>query len=196
MDTLILGVTPEEGVLMGRLAALGWSLYALFLGTAGMPGMTHPFELTISRSDGRASIYLGVAAGVTTFILAGRYFEAMSKRRAGAALRALCSAGTPAPRRVAAHRGARGAGRGELGLQAGAAGAVQAQSGDGQVQVGDDHAPLRPVEGIGELVAVLAGQVAPGAAEAAVEHRAPGPPGCRHGGWIGWGGGGWVGLRG
>ena len=50
--------------------------------------MTHPFALTISRTDGAGNIYLEVAAGVTTFILAGRYFEARSKRRAGAALRA------------------------------------------------------------------------------------------------------------
>jgi Cu+-exporting ATPase len=84
MDTLIS---------MGTLAALGWSLYALFFGTAGLPGMTHPFELTIARTDGSANIYLEAAAGVTTFILAGRYFEARSKRRAGAALRALMELG-------------------------------------------------------------------------------------------------------
>ena len=84
MDTLIsVGVT----------AAFLWSLYALFLGTAGVPGMTHPFELTIQRTDGAGSIYLEVAAGVTTFILLGRYFEARSKRAAGAALRALMELG-------------------------------------------------------------------------------------------------------
>ncbi|SEG38585.1 Cu+-exporting ATPase, partial [Saccharopolyspora kobensis] len=60
---------------------------------AGVPGMTHPFELTIQRMSGDGSIYLEVAAGVTTFILAGRYFEARSKRRAGAALRALLDLG-------------------------------------------------------------------------------------------------------
>src|SRR5690606_12019975 len=48
---------------------------------------------TIARTDGSANIYLEVAAGVTTFILAGRYFEARSKRRAGAALRALLELG-------------------------------------------------------------------------------------------------------
>ncbi|WP_026877362.1 heavy metal translocating P-type ATPase [Jiangella gansuensis] len=85
--------TMDTLVSMGTLAALGWSLYALFLGTAGMPGMEHPFELTISRGDGEGNIYLEVAAGVTTFILAGRYFEARSKRRAGAALRALLELG-------------------------------------------------------------------------------------------------------
>ncbi|HET8594999.1 MAG TPA: heavy metal translocating P-type ATPase [Intrasporangium sp.] len=86
--------TMDTLISMGTLAALGWSLYALFFGTAGMPGMTHPFELTISRSDGADNIYLEVAAGVTTFILAGRYFEARSKRQAGAALRALLELGS------------------------------------------------------------------------------------------------------
>jgi Cu+-exporting ATPase len=84
MDTLVsLGVT----------AAFLWSLYALFLGTAGTPGMTHPFEFTIARTDGSANIYLEVAAGVTSFILLGKYFEARSKRRAGTALRALLELG-------------------------------------------------------------------------------------------------------
>jgi P-type Cu+ transporter len=85
--------TMDTLISMGVLAAFAWSLYALFLGTAGMPGMTHPFELTVAPSDGAANIYLEVAAGVTTFILAGRYFEARSKRRAGAALRALLDLG-------------------------------------------------------------------------------------------------------
>ena len=85
--------TMDTLVSLGTLAAFGWSLYALFLGTAGVPGMTHPFELTIARTDGSANIYLEAAAGVTTFILAGRYFEARSKRRAGAALRALLELG-------------------------------------------------------------------------------------------------------
>ena len=85
--------TMDTLISMGTIAALGWSLYALFWGTAGTAGMTHPFELTISRSDGAGNIYLEAAAGVTTFILAGRYFEARSKRRAGAALRALLELG-------------------------------------------------------------------------------------------------------
>ncbi|TJZ45169.1 copper-translocating P-type ATPase [Streptomyces piniterrae] len=85
--------TMDTLISMGTLAALGWSLWALFFGTAGMPGMTHPFELTIARTDGSGSIYLEAAAGVTTFILAGRYFEARSKRKAGAALRALLELG-------------------------------------------------------------------------------------------------------
>ncbi|GAA0208431.1 heavy metal translocating P-type ATPase [Saccharothrix mutabilis subsp. mutabilis] len=85
--------TMDTLVSMGTLAAFAWSVYALLWGTAGTPGMTHPFELTIQRTDGAGSIYLEVAAGVTTFILAGRYFEARSKRRAGAALRALLELG-------------------------------------------------------------------------------------------------------
>ncbi len=85
--------TMDTLVSVGTLAALGWSLYALFLGTAGEPGMTHPFELTVERTDGAGNIYLEAAAGVTTFILAGRWFEARSKRRAGAALRTLLELG-------------------------------------------------------------------------------------------------------
>jgi P-type Cu+ transporter len=85
--------TMDTLISMGTLAALGWSVYALFWGTAGLAGMTHPFELTVARSDGSGNIYLEAAAGVTTFILAGRYFEARSKRRAGAALRALLELG-------------------------------------------------------------------------------------------------------
>ncbi|MFV0317132.1 MAG: copper-translocating P-type ATPase, partial [Microthrixaceae bacterium] len=71
----------------------GWSLYALFFGDAGMPGMKMPFDLTIQRGSGADEIYLEVAAAVTTFILAGRYFEARAKRRTGAALRTLLDLG-------------------------------------------------------------------------------------------------------
>ncbi|RRQ27030.1 copper-translocating P-type ATPase [Rhodococcus sp. Eu-32] len=85
--------TMDTLVSMGTLAALGWSVYALFFGTAGTPGMKHPFELTIARMDGSSNIYFEAAAGVTTFILAGRYFESRSKRRAGSALRALLDLG-------------------------------------------------------------------------------------------------------
>jgi Cu+-exporting ATPase len=85
--------TMDTLVSMGTLAAFAWSLYALFLGTAGVPGMTHPFELTVSRTDGSGNIYLEAAVVITTFILAGRYFEVRAKRRAGAALRALLELG-------------------------------------------------------------------------------------------------------
>ncbi len=84
MDTLVsLGVT----------ASSVWSLIALFFGTAGMPGMTHGYDFAVTRGDGLDSIYLEVAVGVTTFLLAGRYFEKRSKRRAGDALRALMQLG-------------------------------------------------------------------------------------------------------
>lgn len=85
--------TMDTLISMGTSVALLWSLYALFFGTAGVPGMTHPFELTVGPSDGAANIYLEVGAGVTMFILAGRYFEKRSKRQAGAALRALLELG-------------------------------------------------------------------------------------------------------
>ncbi|MFH0244259.1 heavy metal translocating P-type ATPase [Streptomyces sp. HK10] len=85
--------TMDTLVSVGTTAALGWSLWALFLGDAGMPGMRHGFELTVSRADAASALYLEVAAGVTTFILLGRYLEARSKRSAGAALRALLELG-------------------------------------------------------------------------------------------------------
>ncbi|MGW7270445.1 heavy metal translocating P-type ATPase [Streptomyces sp. NPDC054864] len=85
--------TMDTLISVGTSAAFIWSLWALFFGTAGTPGMTHPFELTISRTDGAGNIYLEAAAGVTAFILAGRYFEARSKRKAGAALKALLQLG-------------------------------------------------------------------------------------------------------
>ncbi|EST38209.1 carbonate dehydratase [Streptomycetaceae bacterium MP113-05] len=85
--------TMDTLVSVGTTAAFTWSLWALFFGTAGMPGMTHPFGFSVSRSDGAGDIYLEAAAGVTAFVLAGRYFEARAKRRAGAALRTLLELG-------------------------------------------------------------------------------------------------------
>ncbi|KJK45065.1 heavy metal translocating P-type ATPase [Streptomyces sp. NRRL F-4428] len=85
--------TMDTLVSVGTLAAFAWSLWALFFGHAGMPGMRHGFDLSISRTDGSSAIYLEVAAGVVTFILLGRYLEARSKRKAGAALKALMELG-------------------------------------------------------------------------------------------------------
>ncbi len=85
--------TMDTLVSVGVLAAFGWSLWALFLGTAGEPGMTHPFRISIDRTDGAANLYLEAAAGVTTFLLAGRWLEHRSKRQSGAALRALMELG-------------------------------------------------------------------------------------------------------
>src|SRR6266536_449687 len=84
MDTLIS---------VGALAALGWSVWALFLGGTGEPGLRMPFRLLPSTRDTVAELYLEVAAGVTTLILLGRFFEARAKRRSGAALRALLALG-------------------------------------------------------------------------------------------------------
>ncbi|MFD7322858.1 heavy metal translocating P-type ATPase [Streptomyces sp. NPDC059875] len=85
--------TMDTLVSVGTLAAFGWSLWALFFGTAGMTGMRHGFDPTVGRTDGAFSIYLEVAAGVVTFILLGRFLEARAKRKAGAALRALMELG-------------------------------------------------------------------------------------------------------
>ncbi|WP_371098036.1 heavy metal translocating P-type ATPase [Streptomyces sanglieri] len=85
--------TMDTLVSIGTLAAFGWSLWALFLGDAGMTGMRHGFDFTVSRDGASSTIYLEVAAGVVTFILLGRYLEARSKRKAGSALRALMHLG-------------------------------------------------------------------------------------------------------
>ncbi|MFE2934621.1 heavy metal translocating P-type ATPase [Streptomyces sp. NPDC059278] len=85
--------TMDTLVSIGTLAAFGWSLWALFLGHAGMTGMRHGFDFTVSRDGASSTIYLEVAAGVVTFILLGRYLEARSKRKAGSALRALMHLG-------------------------------------------------------------------------------------------------------
>ncbi len=85
--------TMDTLISMGTLTAFGWSVYALLLGGAGDIGLTHPFELTPTPGHGASQVYFEVAAGVTTFVLAGRFFEARAKRRAGAALRALLELG-------------------------------------------------------------------------------------------------------
>ena len=85
--------TMDTLISVGVLAAFAWSLYALFLGDAGMPGMTMTFDFTPEQGAGADEIYLEVATAVTVFLLAGRYFEARAKRRAGAALTALLELG-------------------------------------------------------------------------------------------------------
>jgi Cu+-exporting ATPase len=85
--------TMDTLISLGVLAAFGWSLYALLWGTAGEIGMTHGFSWTAERGEGASQVYLEVAAGVTVFILAGRYLEAKAKRQSGAALRALLELG-------------------------------------------------------------------------------------------------------
>ena len=85
-------VTMDTLVSVGVIAAYLWSLWALFLGGAGMPGMHMPFEL-ITRGHDEPSIYLEVASGVTVLILLGRFLEARAKGQSGAALRALVELG-------------------------------------------------------------------------------------------------------
>jgi Cu+-exporting ATPase len=81
--------TMDTLVSVGVLAALGWSLYSLFLGTAGVAGMHMTFTLFGTSAGATGEIYLEVASAVTVFILAGRYIEARAKKESGAALRAL-----------------------------------------------------------------------------------------------------------
>jgi Cu+-exporting ATPase len=81
MDTLVSG---------GVLASSAWSLWAMMNGAATTPGLGQGLSVV---SGGAHALYLDVAAGVTTFVLAGRYFEARAKRSAGAAMRALLALG-------------------------------------------------------------------------------------------------------
>lgn len=85
--------TMDTLISVGVLAAFGWSLYALFFGMAGQAGMTMTMDGVFSQRGGSADIYLEVAAAVTVFILAGRYFEVRAKQRSGAALAALLARG-------------------------------------------------------------------------------------------------------
>lgn len=85
--------TMDTLISVGVLAAFGWSLYALFFGMAGQVGMTMTMDGVFSQRGGSADIYLEVAAAVTVFILAGRYFEVRAKQRSGAALAALLARG-------------------------------------------------------------------------------------------------------
>ncbi|MCW2583596.1 MAG: actP [Klenkia sp.] len=85
--------TMDTLVSIGIVAAYLWSLYALFLGDAGTPGMRMEFHLLAEQGAGTSELYLEVAAAVTVFLLAGRYAESRAKRRSGSALRALLTLG-------------------------------------------------------------------------------------------------------
>lgn len=85
--------TMDTLISVGVLAAFGWSLYALFFGSAGMPGMRMSVQLIGTPQAGGHELYLEVAAIVTVFILAGRYMETRAKRQSGEALRALLELG-------------------------------------------------------------------------------------------------------
>ncbi|HET6708643.1 heavy metal translocating P-type ATPase, partial [Amycolatopsis sp.] len=77
MDTL---------VSLGVFASYGWSAWSVLTGGSGEAGYWLGFGTTAAGAD---SVYLDVAAGVTTFLLAGRYFETRARRSAGDLLRAL-----------------------------------------------------------------------------------------------------------
>ena len=122
-----LAATMDTLITVGTVAAYGWSVVALVFGTAGHAGARHAMSLTVGRHDGLGYIYCEVAAGVISFVLAGRYFEARAKRRAGAALTALLELGA---RDVAMVRGG-----------------VEVRCGIGQLGVGDQFV-VRPGEKI------------------------------------------------
>ncbi|MBL8930791.1 MAG: copper-translocating P-type ATPase [Kineosporiaceae bacterium] len=86
--------TMDTLVSLGVSAAFLWSLYALLFTATGDSGMTMA-DMEPMREHGMwaADLYLEVAAGVTVFLLAGRYAEARAKGRSGAALRALLDLG-------------------------------------------------------------------------------------------------------
>ena len=85
--------TMDSLISLGVIAAFGWSIYTLFFGYAGIPGMRMPFLMRPVTGQGLHHIYLEVATSLTVFILAGRYAEHRAKRRAGTALRALLELG-------------------------------------------------------------------------------------------------------
>ncbi|MFH9615005.1 heavy metal translocating P-type ATPase [Streptomyces pratensis] len=141
--------TMDTLVSIGTLAAFCWSLWALFLGDAGMPEMRHGFDVTASGSDPSSTIYLEVAAGVVGFILLGRYLEARSKRKAGSALRALLRLGakdvTVIRPEGASERG--DSGRGDTGREGSGRGTGEVRIPVGRLLVGD-HFVVRPGEKI------------------------------------------------
>jgi Cu+-exporting ATPase len=85
--------TMDTLISLGTISAFGWSVYALFWGDAGVPGMTMSLSFSVERGSGQQEIYLEIASVVIVFLLAGRYFEARAKRASGAALRALLDLG-------------------------------------------------------------------------------------------------------
>ncbi|MET7320244.1 heavy metal translocating P-type ATPase [Streptomyces sp. NPDC005549] len=81
--------TMDTLVSLGVVASFSWSVYALFLGGAGEPGMRMSFSLVPSVSEGMTHLYLEAAVSVPLFVLTGRFLEARAKRGTGAALRSL-----------------------------------------------------------------------------------------------------------
>lgn len=86
-------VTMDTLITMGTTASFLWSLWALFFGRAGMPGLKHEFQFTVTPGHADMHIYLEAMAGIIMFVLLGRYFEKRAKRNAGQALRELMNLG-------------------------------------------------------------------------------------------------------
>ena len=82
-------MTMDTLITLGTGAAYLWSVWALVFGSAGRIGMTHTGGMFEPVHDPSALVYFEVAAAVTVFLLLGRVIEERSKRRAGAAVRAL-----------------------------------------------------------------------------------------------------------
>ena len=85
--------TMDTLITMGTTAAMGWSIYALLFTHAGDIGFTHGFDFTLDRAMSGANVYFEAAVAIITFLLAGRYIEARSRKEAGAALHALLNMG-------------------------------------------------------------------------------------------------------
>ena len=101
--------TMDTLVSVGVLSAWLWSLYALFIGDAGMPGMRMDFQLIPDAGSGADEIYLETASVVTTFILAGRWFEARAEAAARAPRSRRCSSWAPRTPRSSTPTGPSGA---------------------------------------------------------------------------------------
>jgi Cu+-exporting ATPase len=85
--------TMDSLISLGVIAAYGWSLYALLFGDAGMTGTKMEMSWLPVQGGSTNALYLEVATGVTTFIIAGRWFESRARSASGAALRALLTLG-------------------------------------------------------------------------------------------------------
>lgn len=85
--------TMDTLISVGTLSAYFWSLYSLLFGHAGMIGMRHEFSFALVRDPNLTGVYFEAAVGTITFILAGRYIEALSRTAAGSALHALLAMG-------------------------------------------------------------------------------------------------------
>jgi Cu+-exporting ATPase len=96
--------TMDTLISLGTTAAFGWSLYALFFGSAGELGFTSSFQLSLMRGSGEDNFYFEAVSGVILFLLLGRFIEARSKVAAGEAVRALLHLGATQATRLVGGR--------------------------------------------------------------------------------------------